>query len=144
MSDSCINNIVLNAYVTVSLSLSLSGSIALVDIDRFFSFLMYTQSVGVLGRGISHRKVATYTHRTTQTQISMHRVEFEPTIPMFERAKTVHALDRPATVIDVIQPRMVNSIQTVVMDLERDGRVLLEYRVHYPGVLETVTSLYRL
>jgi hypothetical protein len=26
-------------------------------------------------------------------------VKFEPTIPVFERAKTVHALDRSATVI---------------------------------------------
>jgi hypothetical protein len=26
-------------------------------------------------------------------------VEFEPTIPVFKRAKTVHALERPATVI---------------------------------------------
>jgi hypothetical protein len=44
------------------------------------------------------------THRTTQTrnqrtETSMPRVEFEPTIPMFERAKTGHALDRAATVI---------------------------------------------
>jgi hypothetical protein len=44
------------------------------------------------------------THRTTQkenkrTQTSMPQVEFEPTIPVFERAKTVHALDRAATVI---------------------------------------------
>jgi hypothetical protein len=29
----------------------------------------------------------------------MPRVEFEPMIPVFERAKTVHALDRAATVI---------------------------------------------
>jgi hypothetical protein len=29
----------------------------------------------------------------------MLRVGFEPTIPMFERAKTVHALDRAATLI---------------------------------------------
>jgi hypothetical protein len=29
----------------------------------------------------------------------MPRVRFEPTIPAFERAKTVHALDRAATVI---------------------------------------------
>jgi hypothetical protein len=29
----------------------------------------------------------------------MPRVGFEPTIPVFERAKTVHALDRAATVI---------------------------------------------
>jgi hypothetical protein len=30
---------------------------------------------------------------------SMSRVGFEPTIPVFERAKTVHALDRAATMI---------------------------------------------
>jgi hypothetical protein len=30
----------------------------------------------------------------------MPEVEFEPTIPVFQRAKTVHALDRAATVID--------------------------------------------
>jgi hypothetical protein len=29
----------------------------------------------------------------------MLRVRFEPTIPVFEQAKTVHALDRAATVI---------------------------------------------
>jgi hypothetical protein len=31
----------------------------------------------------------------------MPRVEFEPTIPAFERAKTVYALDLAATVIDI-------------------------------------------
>jgi hypothetical protein len=35
------------------LYLSLNGSTALVGLDRFFSFLIYTQSVGLLGRGIS-------------------------------------------------------------------------------------------
>jgi hypothetical protein len=44
------------------------------------------------------------THRTAQIQnkriqTSMHEVGFEPTIPVFERAKTVHALDRAANVI---------------------------------------------
>jgi hypothetical protein len=32
----------------------------------------------------------------------MPRVGFEPTIPAFERAKTVHALDRAATVLDLL------------------------------------------
>jgi hypothetical protein len=46
------------------------------------------------------------THRTTQTQnkrtqTSMPRVGFEPTTSVFERAKTVHALDLAATVIRV-------------------------------------------
>jgi hypothetical protein len=45
--------------------------------------------------------------RTTQTQnkpkqTSMPSVGFEPTIPVFQRAKTVHTLDRAATVIDNI------------------------------------------
>jgi hypothetical protein len=43
------------------------------------------------------------THRTARTQnkltqTSMPRMGFESTIPTFERAKTVHALDRAATV----------------------------------------------
>jgi hypothetical protein len=43
------------------------------------------------------------THRTTQTQnkstqTSMPRVGFEPTTPVFERAKIIHALDREASV----------------------------------------------
>jgi hypothetical protein len=35
----------------------------------------------------------------------MPQVGFEPTIPVFERAKTVHALDGAANVIGVIKPR---------------------------------------
>lgn len=43
------------------------------------------------------RKASTYLYRTTQIQekrgpTSMPRMRFQPTIPMFERAKTVHAL----------------------------------------------------
>jgi hypothetical protein len=44
------------------------------------------------------------THRTTQTlnkrrETSIPGVGFEPTISLFERAKTVHALDRASAVI---------------------------------------------
>jgi hypothetical protein len=34
----------------------------------------------------------------------MPRAGFELTIPVFERAKTVHALDGAATVIDTLKP----------------------------------------
>jgi hypothetical protein len=71
-----------------------------VDLGRFFSFLIYTQSVGLLGRGSALRKAATYT-QNRRTQTSMPRVAFEPTIPVFEGAKAVHALDRAATVIGI-------------------------------------------
>jgi hypothetical protein len=68
-----------------------------------FSFLVLRVSVGLLGRGISSSQ-GRYLHRTTQAQnkrrqTSMPWVGFEPMIPAFERAKTVHALDRTATVI---------------------------------------------
>jgi hypothetical protein len=48
------------------------------------------------------------THRTTQTQnkrrqISTPRVGFEPMVPVFEREKTVHALDRESTMIGAIR-----------------------------------------
>jgi hypothetical protein len=63
----------------------------------------YRQLVGLVGRGISPPQ-GCYLHRTTQTQnksrqTSMPRVGFEPTIPVFERTKIIHALDRATTVI---------------------------------------------
>jgi hypothetical protein len=39
--------------------------------------------------------------KKTHTQTSMPLVGFEPTIPVFERAKTVHALDRAGTAIGI-------------------------------------------
>jgi hypothetical protein len=50
------------------------------------------------------------THRATQTQdestqTSMPRVGFEPMISVFVRGKTVHALDRVATVIGTFIPQ---------------------------------------
>jgi hypothetical protein len=44
----------------------------------------------------THNNSHTHTH-----QISLPEVVFEPMIPVFERTKTVHALDRAATVIGV-------------------------------------------
>jgi hypothetical protein len=78
--------------------LSIYGSAALVDLGRSFSFLIYTQSVGLLGRGSSHRKAAIYT-QNKRTQTSMPWVRFEPTIPVFEQAKRVDALDRSVTAV---------------------------------------------
>jgi hypothetical protein len=48
-------SICLSIYLSVYLSICLSiyGFTALVDFGRFFSFLLHTQSGGVLGRGIS-------------------------------------------------------------------------------------------
>jgi hypothetical protein len=70
------------------------------DIGRLFGYLiLYTVGTTPCTR---HEPVAgplpTHTinaHRQTY----MPRLGFEPTTPMFERAKTVYALDRVATVI---------------------------------------------
>jgi hypothetical protein len=80
------------------------ASTALVDLGHFFIFLILC-TVGrtpcpedqPVGRSPP-------THRTAQirikrTKTSMSQVTFEPTAPVFERAKTVHALNRSATVI---------------------------------------------
>jgi hypothetical protein len=70
-------------------------------------FLNLRHSVGLLGRGISPTQ-GRYVHWTTQTknkrrQTSIPCVGFEPTIPVFERSRTFHALDRAATVIGILK-----------------------------------------
>jgi hypothetical protein len=65
----------------------------------------YTQSEDSLDGGLPRRKASTYTQNNINTeqkhiiQKPIPWVEFELTIPVFERAKAVHALDRAATVI---------------------------------------------
>jgi hypothetical protein len=59
----------------------------------------FTQTVGLLGRRTSPSQ-GRYLHiELTHTQTSMLWMGFEHTIPVFEWAKTVHALDHAATVI---------------------------------------------
>jgi hypothetical protein len=63
----------------------------------------HTQPVGLLGRG-NGPSLGRYLHtqnntHNKRTRTFIHWVEFEPTIPAFEQAKTVHALDHAATVI---------------------------------------------
>jgi hypothetical protein len=84
--------------------LSMYGSRALVNPGRFFSFLIFYTAGGTPWTRDQPIRKSLPTHRTTQTQnkrtkTSMSGVGFEPTIPVFERAKTVHALHRAATVI---------------------------------------------
>jgi hypothetical protein len=54
----------------------------------------------------------------------MSRVGVEPTIPMFKREKTVHVLDRAATVIDVpsaFKPQ--NPIDSSVQNI-KEGKIV--------------------
>ena len=58
-----------------------------------FQFLNLYSRQNSLDRESGRLKAAAY------TQTSMYRVEFEPTIPVFKRAKMFHPIDRAATVI---------------------------------------------
>jgi hypothetical protein len=77
-----------------------------VDLRRFFSFLIDTQSVGLLGRGISPSQ-GRYLHTEQHKhRINSHRhpwVEWDSNsrFPVFELAKTVHDSDLAATVIGI-------------------------------------------
>jgi hypothetical protein len=91
----------MKAYGVVNVSMALQLLWTLVAFQ--FLNLPYTQSVGLLGLGFSPPQ-GRYPHteqyrQNNRTQTSMLRVGFEPTIPVFERAKTVYALGRAASVI---------------------------------------------
>jgi hypothetical protein len=58
----------------------------------------------------------------------MSRVAFEPTIPVFERAQTVHALDRAATVIGLTYTRILFSAGTLAILTEAFPIVLSSCR----------------
>jgi hypothetical protein len=70
----------------------------------------YRELAGLLGRVISPLQDR-YLRRSTQTknkrtQTSIPRGEFEPTIPVFERVKTIHTLGRSATLIGSFMDRI--------------------------------------
>jgi hypothetical protein len=78
--------------------LSVYGSTALCWSSAVFQFLNpFTQSVWLLGWGISpsqgrYLHTGQHKHRI-HTMTSILQVRFEPKIPAFEKAKTVHVLD---------------------------------------------------
>jgi hypothetical protein len=61
---------ILSIYLPMYLCIYLSiyGSTAVVDLGRFFSFLIHIQFVGHLGRRICRRKDAVYTEHNTNTE----------------------------------------------------------------------------
>jgi hypothetical protein len=86
----------------------------LLGLGCLFSFLIF-YTVGItplpgdqpVARLLPAYRTAQILNKRTQT--SMPQVGFAPTIPVFERAKTVHALDREATVIGAMQNTMLKS-----------------------------------
>jgi hypothetical protein len=56
------------SVVSSHIYLSMYGSTALVDLGCFYSFLTYTQSVGLLDGRSASRKAATYTRDNKKTE----------------------------------------------------------------------------
>jgi hypothetical protein len=99
-----------------------------LDPGWFFSFVIVYIVGRTLWNGGSARRKA-----DTCTQTCMPWVRFEPTTPLFERSKTVHASDRAATVIGYdLQMERADSFKTgFVVDKVALGQVFSEY-VGYP------------
>jgi hypothetical protein len=77
----------------------------------------------------------------------MPRVEFEPMIPVFERAKIVHALDRAATVIggSCLKSRKCMAIYaTSAHSLTRVGRIAPLLRCTEVSLYNLPASLFHL
>jgi hypothetical protein len=87
-----------------------------------------------LDGGSARSKATTYTGQHKQNkgrQTSMLSVGFESTISVFDQAKTVHALDRAATVIGIfnllVGKYCLHTIkeETIFGELDLDGRMVL-------------------
>jgi hypothetical protein len=130
----------------------------LLDLGRFFSFFNFYIVGTTPWTGDQSIARPLPTHRTTQTQNKrtqtfMPRVGFEPTIPVFERAKTFHALDRATTVTDgsggidphiihlstsehpMNRKRQVRSLRPVACDEDRSNPCPA-----YPIILNVITT----
>jgi hypothetical protein len=115
------NPIYLSIYLSVCLSVYLSLALqTLLDLGHIFSFLIlytvsrtpWTGDQSVAKPLLTHRKTQTHNKRTQTSKLWM---GLEPTTPVFERSKTVHALDRAATAIgvDSIQRKQFQLFRTL-------------------------------
>jgi hypothetical protein len=88
----------ISIYLSIYPSIHLSIYGSLLDLGRFFSFLIFDTVGRTPWTGDQPVARSLPAHRSAQTQnkctqTSMPQVGFEPTIPVIERAKTIH--DRP-------------------------------------------------
>jgi hypothetical protein len=54
----------------------------------------------------------------------MLQVGFEPTIPVFERAKTVHALDRASTVIGILSAILTDILHDFPLSFQANAGIV--------------------
>jgi hypothetical protein len=91
----------LPTYLLTYLSMAVQSFVRPWPLFQFLNLIHSRQNS--LDKGLARREAATCTQdsqtQNKSIQTSMPQVGFEPTIQVFERAKTVHALHCAATVI---------------------------------------------
>jgi hypothetical protein len=103
----------MNILVFINLPIYLWLYSPLLGLGSFFSFLIFYTVGRTPWTGDQPVERPLPAHRTAQTQnkstqTSMSQVGSKPTIPVFELAKTIRALDRAATVIGLLSPGNAN------------------------------------
>jgi hypothetical protein len=92
----------------------------LLGLDHYFSFLIlhtvdYLHGDEPIAKALPIHK-NTHTHRiNTHIHTSMPLVGFEPTTPVFERERTVHALVGAGTVIGLLTDYMSKILRIIVI-----------------------------
>jgi hypothetical protein len=131
LNVSDITSYLMSICLSVSLSLSVHPSIYLQSFCwtwPLFQFLnpIHSRQDPLDGESV-RRKASTYT-QNKGTQTFMPRVRFERVTPVFERAKTVHVLDRAATVtgMEVFHVYLFNDALRSSHCIELNGRMLSE------------------
>jgi hypothetical protein len=113
-----------------------------------FGFIIILQTVGLLGRVIStsqglYLNTGQHKHRisTHTCQISMPCVGFEPTIPASEWTKSVHDLDRSATVTSLNHSYYLITIKQTNVMVAVSGYIV--YLIQRP-TLDTILNQFHL
>jgi hypothetical protein len=107
-------------------------------LGSFFNFLIFYTVNRTSWTGDQSVARPLPAHRTAQTQnkgtqASVAQVGFEPTIPVFERAKTVHVLDRAATVLGTNQINIDNISSSTLTGL-------LPFKMNYEIITNFIES----
>jgi hypothetical protein len=132
----CVTNInwkiISPTYLSIYVSIALCWTLAAFSVSWSLYTVSWTPWMGdqPFARPLPAHRIAQIQNKRTQT--SMPQVGFEPTIPVFERAKTVYALDRAATVVgkpDLMKPSIVyekcdRRFYSIYYHNNRDGGLL--------------------
>jgi hypothetical protein len=124
----------------VELSINLRLYSPLFDLGRFF--LVPLTGDQPVGRPIPAHRTAQTKNKRTQT--SMPQVGFEPTIRVFEQAKTVHILDSVATLIGEVNYDDGSDISCMSTDAQNvRGHGVLSDNVQWQALIQDTQKPHR-